>query len=192
GLRGGDIYPTLIRKYEPKPIRIYLQDGSNDLNIYAGDWWMANQTMERALTFSGYEVNHVWGDGGHNGKHSFSIFPDAMRWLWKGWPQPPKSGVTKNQTLTDILIPGEDWQPVADGYKFTEGPAVNARGEVFFNDVGSSKTYRIGLDGKVSLFLEDSKKGDGQAFGPDGRLYAVVGGAEQIVAYDAGGKPEVI
>jgi predicted alpha/beta superfamily hydrolase len=82
GLRGGDVYPTLIRKYEPKPIRVYLQDGSNDLNIYAGDWWMANQTMERALTFSGYEVNHVWGDNGHNGKHSTAIFPDAMRWLW--------------------------------------------------------------------------------------------------------------
>ena len=62
GLRGGNVYPTLIRKYEPKPIRVFLQDGSNDLNIYGGDWWMANQEMERALTFAGYEVNHVWGD----------------------------------------------------------------------------------------------------------------------------------
>src|ERR1700730_8818490 len=50
-LRGGMRYPTLIRKYEPKPIRIFMQDGSNDLNLYAGDWWMANQTMDRALTF---------------------------------------------------------------------------------------------------------------------------------------------
>ena len=49
GLRGGNVYPTLIRKYEPKPLRIFLQDGSSDLNIYAGDWWMANQEMERAL-----------------------------------------------------------------------------------------------------------------------------------------------
>ncbi len=49
GLRGGNVYPTLIRKYEPKPIRIFLQDGSSDLNIYGGDWWMANQEMERAL-----------------------------------------------------------------------------------------------------------------------------------------------
>ena len=52
GLRGGDRYSTLIRKYEPKPIRIFLQDGSNDLNIYAGDWWKANETMERSLTFA--------------------------------------------------------------------------------------------------------------------------------------------
>jgi enterochelin esterase-like enzyme len=62
GLRGGQNYPTLIRKLEPKPIRIFLQDGSNDLNNYGGDWWMANQTMERALIFAGYEVNHVWGE----------------------------------------------------------------------------------------------------------------------------------
>ncbi|MEN3335811.1 MAG: gluconolactonase, partial [Blastocatellia bacterium] len=61
GLRGGDRYSTLIRKVEPKPIRIFLQDGSQDLNIYGGDWWMANQTMERALLFAGYEVQHVWG-----------------------------------------------------------------------------------------------------------------------------------
>src|SRR5436309_990637 len=68
GLRGGDVYPTLIRKYEPKPIRVFLQDGSKDLNIYGGDWWMANQTMERALAFAGYEVKHEWGEGMHDGK----------------------------------------------------------------------------------------------------------------------------
>ncbi|WP_431215331.1 alpha/beta hydrolase [Puia sp. P3] len=75
GLRGGERYPTLIRKYEPKPIRIFLQDGSNDLNIYGGDWWMANQTMERALVFSGYDVRHVWGEGAHSGAHGTALFP---------------------------------------------------------------------------------------------------------------------
>jgi gluconolactonase len=191
GLRGGNVYPTLIRKYEPKPIRVFLQDGSADLNIYGGDWWMANQEMERALIFAGYEVNHVWGDGGHNGKQATEVFPDAMRWLWKDWPAPIKAGAGSPQ-LKEILIPGEDWAQVAEGHKFTEGSAVNAKGEVFFNDVPESKTYKIGLDGKVSPFIADSKKGDGQAFGPDGRLYAVAGGAEQIVAYDPDGKATVI
>src|SRR5450432_4769756 len=88
GLRGADRYSTLIRKYEPKPIRIFLQDGSNDLNIYGGDWWKANETMERALTFSGYEVQHLWGTDGHNGNQGTSIFPAAMHWLWKDWPKP--------------------------------------------------------------------------------------------------------
>jgi gluconolactonase len=192
GLRGGDRYATLIRKVEPKPLRIFLQDGSQDLNIYAGDWWMANQTMERALVFAGYEVQHVWGEGAHNGNHGTAIFPDVMRWLWKDWPQPVKAGQSKNATLDAILLPGEGWQLVADGYGFTEGLAVNAKGEVFFNDVPGSKTYKIGGDGKVMMFVADSKKGDGQAFGPDGRLYAVAGGSEKIIAYDAAGKAKII
>jgi len=192
GLRGGDRYSTLIRKAEPRPIRVFLQDGSDDLNIYGGDWWMANQTLERALSFAGYEVQHVWGEGAHNQKHSTAIFPDAMRWLWKDWPQPVKTGQTKNQALSDILLPGQGWQLVSDGYRFTEGPAANARGEVFFSDIPASKAYKIGLDGKVSVFVEDSKKSNGQAFGPDGRLYAVATGEPRVVVYDASGKAATI
>ncbi|MSR57972.1 MAG: gluconolactonase [Planctomycetaceae bacterium] len=187
GLRGGNEYATLVRKYEPKPIRVFLQDGKNDLNIYGGDWWMANQELERSLLFAGYSVDHAWGEGGHDGKHASEIFPDAMRWLWKGWPAPVKPGLGSPQ-LQEILIPGEAWKLVAEGYKFTEGPAVNPQGEVFYNDVPESKTFKVGLDGQVSVFLSDTKFGDGQAFGPDGRLYSVAGGAEQIIAYDAEGK----
>ncbi len=187
GLRGGHNYSTLVRKCEPRPIRIFLEDGSNDNNAYGGDWWMANQSMERSLTFAGYEVNHSWGDGGHNAKHATEIFPDAVRWLWKDWPGPVKKGLGSSQ-LQEILIPGEEWQLVGEGYKFTEGPAADATGQVFFNDIPNNKTYKVGLDGQVSVFLEDSHKGNGQAFGPDGRLYAVATGSEQILAYDADGK----
>jgi gluconolactonase len=192
GLRGGERYSTLIRKYEPKPIRIFLQDGSSDLNIYAGDWWMANQTLERALTFAGYEVQHIWGEGAHNQKHPTFIFPDAMRWLWKDWPEPVKPGQTKNQMLNDILVPGQGWQLVSDGYRFTEGPAANRKGEVFFTDLAAGKAYKIGLDGKTSLFVDDSKKSNGQAFGPDGRLYAVATGEPKVIVYDARGKATTI
>jgi len=153
GLRGGDEYPTLIRKYEPKPIRIFLQDGSNDLNIYGGDWWMANQMMERALTFAGYEVTHVWGDGGHNGKHGTAVFPDAMRWLWKDWPQPVKAGSSKNATLQALLIPGEEWevawQTQSDNPAVVFGMAANSKGEIFFSDNSTSKVLAIGRDGKL-------------------------------------------
>jgi len=191
-LRGGMRYPALIRRYEPKPIRVFLQDGSGDLNIYGGDWWMANQTMERALAFAGYEVEHVWGDGGHTGKHATAIFPEALRWLWKDWPKAVNTHDSKNETLTTVLIPGEGWQLVSEGYKFTEGPAVNAHGEVFFNDVTNSKTYKIGVDNKTTEFIADSKKGNGAAFGPDGHLYVVAGGAQKVLAYDPNGKLSVI
>ncbi len=191
GLRGGHEYSTLIRKYEPKPIRVFLQDGSNDLNIYGGDWWMANQAMERSLTFAGYEVTHVWGEGAHNGRHGTAIFPDAMKWLWKGWPAPVKTGASKNNMLNDVLLPGENWQLVSEGHRFTEGPVANTKGEVFFTDGANNKIFKVGLDGKVSEFVTDSNRASGQAFGPDGRLYAV-NGIQQIVAYDATGKATVI
>src|SRR5262245_48380201 len=123
GLRGGNNYPILIRKTEPKPIRIFMQDGSNDLNIYGGNWFLANQEMLSAFEFAGYDVNHVWGDGGHNGKHATAIFPDAMRWLWRDYPKPIVANAANNshQPIMEILIPGEDWQVVSDGHSFTEG-----------------------------------------------------------------------
>ena len=82
-LRGGDVYPNLIRKTEPKPLRVFLQDGSNDQNIYAGSWYLANQSMASALAFSGYESKFVVGTESHNGKHGGAILPDALRWLWQ-------------------------------------------------------------------------------------------------------------
>jgi sugar lactone lactonase YvrE/predicted alpha/beta superfamily hydrolase len=192
GLRGADRYPTLLRKNEPKPIRIFLQDGSNDLNIYAGDWWMANQTMERALIFSGYDVKHVWGEGQHSGKQGNSVFPEAMRWLWRDWPRSINTGLSKNQVLSDILIPGEDWQLVGQHYSFTEGAAVNARGESFFQDIPNSKTYRFELDGKLTELSVNAKRASGTSFGPDGRRYVIAGATKQVIAYDASGKETVI
>ncbi|HWK05798.1 MAG TPA: SMP-30/gluconolactonase/LRE family protein [Puia sp.] len=185
GLRGGDRYPSLIRKYEPKPIRIFLQDGSNDLNIYGGDWWKANETMERALTFAGYEIRHAWGEGAHSGAMGNSIFPDVMRWLWKDWPRPVTAGNSKNQFLSELLIPGAEWELVGQGYKFTEGVAANAAGEIFYQDIPNSKTYKVGLDGKLTTLAIDAKRASGTSFGSDGRRYVVAGGTKQILRYDA-------
>jgi len=194
GMAGGNGYPVLIRKTEPKPLRVFLQTGWHDLNMCYGDWWWANQDMERSLTFAGYEVNHAWGDTGHQplgGEHAMKIFPDAMRWIWKDWPQPVKTGLG-NVHLQTILVPGETWHLVADGFQAVQGAAANLKGEVFFNDTPNNKTYKIGLDGKVSVVLGNSMHAAGQAFGSDGRLYAALPDAEQIVAYDAAGQRTVI
>lgn len=139
GLRGADRYSTLVRKYEPKPIRVFLQDGSNDLNIYAGDWWMANQTLERALTFNGYEVKHVWGEGSHNGRHGTALFADAMRFLWQGWPKPVQNTPPKNAMLAGRLIPGEGWQRVGEGYPLATGTAFGPDGKRYVITTGSKQ-----------------------------------------------------
>lgn len=114
GLRGGNAYPILIRKTEPKPLRVFLQDGSNDQNIYGGNWWIANLDMHSALEFSGYELEKAWGTGGHDSHQAGSIFPDALRWLWKEYPRPVTAGQGSRQPLVrEVLAAGEGWSAVA-------------------------------------------------------------------------------
>jgi enterochelin esterase-like enzyme len=82
-LRGGHVYPNLIRKTERKPLRVFLQDGVNDLDNPFGHWPTANRKMEAAFRYMNYDFTSMWGEGGHNGKHGGSIFPEALKWLWR-------------------------------------------------------------------------------------------------------------
>lgn len=84
-IRGGDVYPGLIRKADERPIRVFLQDGSGDLDNEHGSWPLANQEMAAALRYAGYEYKFVYGTGAHSGAHGGAILPDSLRWLWQGW-----------------------------------------------------------------------------------------------------------
>jgi enterochelin esterase-like enzyme len=88
-IRGGYLYPAEIRKSKnaPKPLRVFLQDGANDLDNLHGNWPLANQDMAAALKFAGYDYQFEFGEGGHSPKHGGSIFPDTLRWLWRDWPK---------------------------------------------------------------------------------------------------------
>jgi gluconolactonase len=194
GLRGGHEFPVLIRKTEPRPLRVFLQDGSGDLNNYTGSWWIANQDMLSALQYAGYDVRHEWGDGAHNSRHATAIFPDALRWLWRDHPAPIKANPEGKsaQDVYHVLIPGEEWQVVSAAHRATDGPAVNGRGEMFFTDTPSSRIHKAGLDGKVTVFAENTNRGNGMMFGPDGRLYVGATATKQIVAYDPSGTMTVL
>lgn len=82
-IRGGHNYPALIRKTERKPIRVFLQDGSNDLDNQHGNWWLANLEMDAALKFARWDYRFVGGEGGHNGIHGGAILPESLEWLWQ-------------------------------------------------------------------------------------------------------------
>jgi enterochelin esterase-like enzyme len=91
---GGDLYPTLIRKTPIKPLRIFLQDGSADLDNEHGNWFLANQQMLAAFNYANanadrrnpdgprYAVNHEWGDGAHSDAHGGALLPGILRWIW--------------------------------------------------------------------------------------------------------------
>lgn len=81
-IRGGHAYPSMIRRHAKRDIKVYLQDGSGDLNNLYGNWWLANQQMASSLEFRDYDYTFVKGTGGHNGKHGGALFPDSLRWLW--------------------------------------------------------------------------------------------------------------
>lgn len=83
-LAGGDAYPSLIRKTERKPLRVFLEDSSGDLDNPFGNWPLANKQMDAALRFMKYDVRFDFAEGyGHNSMHGGSIFPEAMKWLWR-------------------------------------------------------------------------------------------------------------
>jgi enterochelin esterase-like enzyme len=84
-IRGGHNYPALIRKTEKKPLRVFLQDGSHDLDNLHGNWPLANQEMAAALKFSDYDYQFVLGEGSHSGKHGGAILPESLRWLWRDY-----------------------------------------------------------------------------------------------------------
>ena len=187
-LRGDHIYPSLVRKFETKPLRVFLQDGTKDVNINS------NYELFLALQDAGYDSKLVVGTEGHNSKHGSAILPDALRWLWRDYPAPitkPTNG-TRHFLTNNVLDPASDWELVSEGHKFTEGPAVDAEGNVFFTDIPNSRIHKIGLDGKVTVFKEDTGEANGLMFGGDGRLYACQNGRKRIVAYARDGKETVI
>ena len=113
-MRGGNNYSNIVRKTEPKPLRIYMQDGWYDVwNPIFGEWFEHNLLMESAFNFAGYEIFHKWDRGNHSIKYGTMAFPDAMRWLWKGYPAKVQKGWSNNGMLQDILLENEDWQQVA-------------------------------------------------------------------------------
>lgn len=100
-IRGGDAYPGIIRKADERPLRVFLQAGRNDLDNQHGHWWLANQQMEKALAFRGYDHQLVAGDGGHNGRHGGAILPDSLRWLWRDWRDTAAEIKSTEQAATD-------------------------------------------------------------------------------------------
>jgi enterochelin esterase family protein len=82
-IRGGNVYPSRVRKSEPKPIRVFLQGAVADLDNKDGSWTVANFDMAMALRFRGYDYRFEYGQGGHDRRHGAAIFPETMRWLWR-------------------------------------------------------------------------------------------------------------
>ena len=96
---GGHNYEALVRKTPTKPIRVFLQDGANDLDNDNGNWPLANQKLAKSLAFAGYDYNFDFGQGFHSNRHGRAILPDSLRWLWRGYHRSVLRVLTGSQVL---------------------------------------------------------------------------------------------
>jgi gluconolactonase len=188
--RGGHEFPTLVRKFEAKPIRAYLTTGMRDMENCAGDWFLLDQEMDKALKFSGYDYFFRIINGGH-GAGYYDYYREAMSYLWKDWPQPVKAGPSAPR-VRDIILPDEHWQLVASDRHDVRGPATTTSGEVFFVETGNNKIQRIDLDGNIKEFLSDADHANSLTVATDGQLYAASSKTGKIVRYDATGKGNLV
>jgi len=121
-MRGGNELQSMVRKSEPRPLRVFLQDGTNDVwNALFGHWYEGNRMLASALNFAGYDARYDWSDCYHGVKRASEIFADVMEWMWEGWPAAPKCGKTQNNLLDTMLVEGSEWRIVADDSCVTSG-----------------------------------------------------------------------
>lgn len=103
-MRGGNDIQAIVRKHEPKPLRIFLQDGTQDVwNALFGHWYEGNRMLATALDFAGYDAAYDWSDCKHGVAQATKIFAQVMEWMWRDYPEPIKAGKTQNDLLAPLL-----------------------------------------------------------------------------------------
>jgi gluconolactonase len=195
-MKGADEMPALVRKTEPKPIRIFMQDGTQDHIVPSepfgtspfGSWPINNQVMFQALEFAGYDVKLEMGTEAHNTKQAGAVMPDALRWLWRGYPEPitvhepaaaHEPGYDTTNRVFSTVVLDQPWQQIAGLNDSRCCLASDRSGNVYFpgwlgqgpvrNDI-----ERLDMNGKVTRFADRPELNGILRMGPDDRLYALV------------------
>ncbi len=158
-IRGGHVYPDLVRETEKKPIRIFLQDGENDLVNQFGSWFEQNQKMVAALEEKGYDMAYVFGKGGHSDDHGGAMLPLMLRWIWRDYPgiEPPTTDLVAEASAiepeTVELFAGYDATATVD-------PSGNYEWENRFGRMVINSRLKIAREGdKLSGQLEVIRDG---------------------------------
>ncbi len=193
-MRGANQVPFWIRKTEPRPIRVFLQDGTADIDSYAGNWPLQNQNMNAAMTFSGYDHKFELYEGeAHSTRKSSEVMPDIMRWLWRGYPAP----IAQNAPELVPPPPGRAGGPAGRagapagrggggrGPMFRQ-PAYNVvtpdkQWEPIAGDYGQASSIAVNKTGDV--FFVDSKSNKVYKVGADGKSVVFkqnAGGAKNL------------
>lgn len=192
-MKGADTLPALIRKTEPKPIRIFLQDGKNDHIVpaepygtfYAGSWPINNEVMFQAFEYAGYDAKLVMGDEGHNMKQGAAILPDALRWLWRDYPngivvhEPAamrQPGWDPRGKVYSTVSADQPWELVGENSTLrAKNRAITAQNTIYFTDRAGKTIGYIDAKGKTRIVYNGGEiaRPSGLALSPDQAMLVV-------------------
>jgi gluconolactonase len=102
------------------------------------------------------------------------------------------AAVTGYSGEQSVVAPGAQVKKLAGGFSFTEGPAADAAGNIFFSDIPNNRIHKWSLDGKLTVFRENSGGANGLFFDKNGNLLACEGGGRRLVSINPQGKVEVL
>ena len=103
-LDGGNIFPFAVRKEPKRNIRVWLSDGSEDLENDHGSWPLQNIQMANSLKMREYDYYFRFGNAAHNGAQGAAEAPEALAWLWRDY-DPAKT------EQTYVMDPAEKTKP---------------------------------------------------------------------------------
>jgi sugar lactone lactonase YvrE len=189
-MKGADALPALVRKTEPKPIRIWMQDGTADHIVPPepfgsssfGSWPINNQVMYEALEFAGYDVKFEMGTEAHNLKQGGADLPDALRWLWRGYPEPitvhepaaaHQPGYDAADRVFSTIYIDKPWQEIG-GFESVLSLTADRDGNVYVPDPVGRRILRVDAQGKATPFTQTPDFGLYLHAGPEDRLFAYV------------------
>ena len=198
-MKGADALPALVRKTEPKPIRIWMQDGTRDHIVPPepfgsspfGSWPINNQVMYEALEFAGYDVKFEMGAEAHNMKQGGADLPDALRWLWRGYPAPivvhePAAAHqpgydTTNRVFSTVYL-DKPWQQIGSEYDQVTSLTTDARGNIYFTSPALPTIARMDPAGTITQFTAPPNDAINLRVGPNDRLYSFQPSTREIVS----------
>ncbi len=197
-MKGADSLPALVRKTEPKPIRIWMQDGTQDHisppepygTSMFGSWPINNQVMYEALEFAGYDVKFEMGTEAHNLKQGGADLPDALRWLWRGYPEPivvhePAAahypGYDASDRVFSTVYLDKPWQQIGSDFHPISLTA-DRLGNIYFTSNSLSTIERVAPDGTITQFADPPNDALNLRMGPNDRLYSFQRSTREIVS----------
>ncbi|MDE5629063.1 MAG: hypothetical protein K2I69_05825 [Muribaculaceae bacterium] len=189
-MRGGNELQAIVRKSEPRALRIFLQDGFSDTwNPLFGSWYEANRMLGTALDFAGYTASYDWQEGGHSVKRASEIFADVVKWLWQ---EKPQKGTSGNATLAPIMENSEEWLMGKPAVYTYSNEAVYPDGSLIaLNEDNSNGIWQYITDsdgkrlfGQIFYWLHSYGTGSlhkgGMTFDADGMLWVATEAGIQV------------